>query len=257
VLVDVSGDISGDIAHLLIKVEDTGIGIPEDQIDKVFQKFNQVDGSSTRKHEGTGLGLTISKMLVEKMDGEIGATSVAGEGSVFWFSIPLPVHGEQLARPNVPVDVSGARVLIIDDNEVNRAILLEQLGSWGFEASAASSGREGIAELVRSAESSRRINLVVLDYHMPGMDGAEVAAAIREHETIGRTPIVMLTSVDSTTDGSTFRHLEVQGHLVKPARSAVLMQTVIDALQGDFAGDYPDFREEADQIVEIAKSVAS
>ncbi len=247
VLVDVSGDMHDGIVDLLVKVEDTGIGIPDDQIDKVFQKFSQVDGSSTRKHEGTGLGLTISQMLVEMMGGEIGATSRFGQGSTFWFSMPLPVAGEQIVSVSVPVDVTGARVLVIDDNEVNRAILLEQLGSWGFDPLSASSGREGLAELRRSAGIGRRIDLVVLDYHMPGMDGSDVAIAIREDETIRDVPIVMLTSVDSKSDGGVFRKLQIQGHLVKPARSSLLRQTIVESLQacggaratdaGDASGD--------------------
>ncbi len=231
VLVDVSGAISDGKAALQIRIEDTGIGIRTEQVNQIFEKFSQVDGSSTRKHEGTGLGLTISKMLVDKMGGEIGVESTLGEGSSFWFTLPLPVHGDAMMRKPVPVDVSGSRVLIIDDNEVNRSILLEQAGSWGFDAAAAASGPEGLAVLRAAAEMGRNVDLLVLDYHMPRMDGIEVVNAIRDDATIDGTPIIMLTSVENAADGKTFNRLDIQGHLVKPARASRLLEMVVSVMQ--------------------------
>ncbi|TDI55737.1 MAG: response regulator [Alphaproteobacteria bacterium] len=235
VLVDVSGTLSDDEggarASLLFKVEDTGIGIPADRIDHVFEKFAQVDGSSTRSHEGTGLGLTIARKLVEMMGGEIGVESEPGKGSTFWFTLPLPVHEVGAQRKRVPVDVSGARVLIIDDNEVNRSILLEQLGSWKFDAMATPSGREGIAVLNHAAQSGRPVDLVILDYHMPGMDGAEVADLIRADAAIDKIQIIMLTSVEDDRNSRRLRNLVIQGHLVKPARASLLLETIITVLQ--------------------------
>jgi signal transduction histidine kinase/DNA-binding response OmpR family regulator len=230
VLVDVSGTVAGGTAELLVKVVDTGIGIPADKVGHVFEKFSQVDGSSTRKHEGTGLGLTISKLLVEKMGGAIGVESKVGEGSTFWFAIPLPVHGAKTRKKSVPGDVSGAKVLVVDDNEVNRSILLEQLDSWRFEAVAVSSGREGLAALRQAAGGRRPFELVILDYHMPGMDGAQTAQAIRDEERIAGTPIIMLTSVDQPGDAKQFRALAVAAYLVKPARSSLLLDTLVSAL---------------------------
>ncbi|HSG96052.1 MAG TPA: response regulator [Afifellaceae bacterium] len=235
VLVDVCGtvDTDGDNARaaLLIKVEDTGIGIPADKAEHIFEKFSQVDGSSTRTHEGTGLGLTIATKLVELMGGEIGVESEAGKGSTFWFTLPLPVHGAGERRKRVPVDVSGARILVIDDNEVNRSILLEQLGSWQFDATATPSGREGIAVLNHAARIGRPVDLVILDYHMPGMDGAEVADLIRADAAIKHTPIIMLTSVDDNGNSRRLRDLVIQGHLVKPARASLLLDTMVAVLQ--------------------------
>src|SRR5690606_7755642 len=133
VLVDVGGRVESGVAHVTVRVEDTGIGIPEAMLKTVFEKFSQVDSSSTRRHEGTGLGLAIASRLVSLMGGEMGVESTLGQGSAFWFSVPLPVHEDmEPARP-VPVDVSGARVLVIDDNAVNRDILVEQLRSWKFD----------------------------------------------------------------------------------------------------------------------------
>ena len=236
VLVNVSGTVAdekngGGKAELLVKVEDTGIGIPADKADQIFEKFSQVDGSSTRTHEGTGLGLTISRKLVEMMGGEIGVESEPGRGSTFWFTLPLPVHDGGTRRKRVPVDVSGARILVIDDNEINRSILLEQLGSWRFDATATPSGREGLAVLRHAAEIGRPVDLVILDYHMPIMDGAEVADAIRVDPAIGKTPVIMLTSVDDNGNSRRLRDLVIQGHLVKPARASLLLDTMITVLQ--------------------------
>ncbi len=253
VLVDVSGTVTEDAgqggarAALLVKVEDTGIGIPAEKIDRVFEKFSQVDGSSTRTHEGTGLGLTIARKLVEIMGGEIGVESEVGKGSTFWFTLPLPVHGSAFPRKRVPVDVSGARVLVIDDNEVNRSILLEQLGSWRFDATATPSGREGLAVLGHAAQIGRPVDLVILDYHMPGMDGADVTDLIRADPAIKDTPVIMLTSVDDNRNSRRLRDLVIQGHLVKPARASTLLDTMITVLQdahhanrADAAADGPD-----------------
>jgi CheY-like chemotaxis protein len=152
--------------------------------------------------------------------------------------------------------VTGSRVLVIDDNEINRSILLEQLGSWKFEATAAPSGAEGLAMLTYAAGAKRRFDVVVLDYHMPGMDGGAVAAAIRRDDTIGATPIIMLTSVDSTSDGRGFRQLDVEGHLVKPARSSVLLATIVEVLQGVVDGDSKDYSAKVEQIAELVRDAS-
>ncbi len=153
VLVDVSGEIVDGIVRMKVKIEDTGIGIPAEKLQSVFEKFAQVDGSSTRRHEGTGLGLAISARLVDLMGGKIGVESEIGRGSAFWFGIDLPVHHAHVEDDGVPMDVTGARVLVIDDNPVNREILLEQLRSWGFDCAAAESGAVGLAFLNRAASS--------------------------------------------------------------------------------------------------------
>ncbi len=242
VLIDVSGTVREGseprIVDLQFRIDDTGIGIPDDKLVSVFDKFSQVDGSSTRRHEGTGLGLAISKMLVEKMGGVISVTSVVGKGSSFSFTLPLPVHGEAVRRHTVPVDLTGKRVLVIDDNAVNRAILQEQLNSWKFEETTAATGMEGIARLAQAAVNGRPFHLLILDYHMPGMDGAAVAAAIRDTEPLRDLPIIMLTSVDQPIQGGFFGKLGIQGHLMKPATSSRLLDMIASVLQSS-AGEEP------------------
>ncbi|RWF38853.1 MAG: response regulator, partial [Mesorhizobium sp.] len=178
VLVDVGGEVTDGVVQLKVRVEDTGIGIPAEKLQNVFEKFAQVDGSSTRRHEGTGLGLAIAARLVDLMGGKIGVESEIGRGSVFWFAVPLPAHSQDSRDEIVPVDVTGARVLVIDDNPVNREILLEQLRSWSFDCAAAESGAVGLAFLDRASQLGAAVDCIILDYQMPGMNGADVAKAI-------------------------------------------------------------------------------
>ena len=231
VLIDVSGEVVDGVAQLKVRVEDTGIGIPADKLQNVFEKFAQVDGSSTRRHEGTGLGLAIAARLVDLMGGKIGIESEVGKGSIFWFTAALPVHAEGAPAASVPVDVTGARVLVIDDNPVNREILLEQLRSWGFDCAAAESGAIGLAFLDRAAQLGATIDCVILDYQMPGMNGADVAKAMCADIRTSSIPIVLLTSVDQVDFGRLVLDFGIAAHLTKPARSAVLLGTVIAAIQ--------------------------
>jgi PAS domain S-box-containing protein len=231
VLVDVTGQEIGDRSRLLVKVIDTGIGIPADKVDLVFDKFSQVDASSTRRHEGTGLGLAITSRLVEMMDGQIGVESTEGEGSTFWFTLELPRAQTAIKERSMPIDVTGARILIIDDNEVNRSILSEQMLAWGFDACACNSGPEGLSVLSAAHEMNIAVDCVVLDYQMPGMTGAEVARRIRMSPQIAHTPIVMLTSVDQSLMLNGTRQSDLDAQLIKPARSSVLLETLVRVIQ--------------------------
>ena len=231
VLIDVGGDVVDGVVQLKVRVEDTGIGIPAEKLQNVFEKFAQVDGSSTRRHEGTGLGLAIAARLVDLMGGKIGVESEIGRGSVFWFAVPLPAHNQEARDELVPVDVTGARVLVIDDNPVNRDILLEQLRSWSFDCAAAESGAVGLAFLHRACQLGATVDCIILDYQMPGMNGADVARAIAADSRLSAIPVVLLTSVDQVDFGRMVIDFGIVAHLTKPARSAVLLGTVISAIQ--------------------------
>ncbi|MGX5845749.1 PAS domain-containing protein [Mesorhizobium sp. PL10] len=243
VLVDVTGTRVATGTRLTISVTDTGIGIPEDKLKAVFEKFNQVDTSSTRRHEGTGLGLAITSRLVELMGGEIGVESAEGKGSTFWFTVTLPRAGQQTGQRIMPVDVTGARVLIVDDNAVNRSILTEQMVSWTFDSCAAESGAEGLKVLVAAAAYGVPVDCVVLDYQMPGMSGAEMARIVRNTAGLADTPIIMLTSVDQSLANTGYRDLGIDAQLIKPARSSVLLETLVATIQRHRHGT-TDGREE-------------
>ena len=231
VLVEVIGDPDAGGPGLRVNVADTGIGIPSDKLELVFEKFSQVDSSSTRRHEGTGLGLAITARLVAMMGGTIGVESVHGAGSTFWFSLELPVAEEPARVRAAPLDVTGARILVIDDNQVNRAILSEQMASWQFDACAARNGIEGLDVLSAAAARGLEVDCVILDYQMPGMSGAEVARAIRANPAVAGTPIVMLTSVDHSAANAGYREIGIDAHLIKPVRSSILLETLVATIQ--------------------------
>lgn len=233
VYVNVEGKVEDGSAltRLRVSVEDTGIGIPEDKLDRVFDKFSQVDTSATRKHEGTGLGLSIASSLIKLMDGELGAESKVGVGSTFWFEISLAVHGDRTERKTVPVDIDGARVLIVDDNPVNRSILSEQMATWGFDGAAANGGREGLAVMQATVDRGIALDCVILDYQMPEMTGEHVVRVMRSNKNLRDIPVIMLTSVDQTESGAAFSSLGIQSHLTKPTRSSLLLETIVHVLQ--------------------------
>jgi signal transduction histidine kinase/DNA-binding response OmpR family regulator len=247
VLIDVSGSVSDDVAQVTVRVEDTGIGIPDHMLQKVFEKFSQVDASSTRRHEGTGLGLAIASRLVELMGGQMGAESQVGRGSTFWFTVPLPVQeGARPARP-VPVDVSGARVLVIDDNPVNRRILLEQLRSWEFDCAAAENGEMGLAFLDRAVELNARVDAVILDFQMPGMNGADVARRMVETPGLADIPVLLLTSVDQPAGTRPGRDSGIWANLNKPARASALLDCLVAIMQRSRTGTVPPSRQPASE----------
>ena len=240
VLVHVSGEVEagaeGDYAALHVRIEDTGVGIPAEKCATIFDKFTQVDNSATRCHEGTGLGLSISKSLIELMGGEIGLESEEGVGSTFWFRVTLPVHeAVKDDAPSEAIDVTGSRILIIDDNKVNRAILEEQCIAWGFEPKSCDSGEAGLNLLSSAIDLDVPFDAVILDYNMPKMNGAEVAREIRNNPKIADAPIVMLTSVDQSRIDEKLEALRIQGHLVKPAKTSLLRDTLIKAIKSNFS----------------------
>ncbi len=229
VLVDVTGAKMPNGTRLTIAVTDTGIGIPEDKLGLVFEKFSQVDTTSTRRHEGTGLGLAITSRLVELMDGDIGVESAEGRGSTFWFTVTLPRAEQPEGQRAMPIDVTGARVLIVDDNAVNRAILSEQMASWSFDSCAAESGAEGLQVLIAAAAYGLPVDCIVLDYQMPGMSGAEMARIVRGTAGLSETPIIMLTSVDQSLASTA--DLGIDAQLIKPARSSALLEALVATVQ--------------------------
>lgn len=231
VLIDVSGAYVDTNAFIRISVTDTGVGIHQDKVGEIFNAFQQADSSTTRKFGGTGLGLTISRRLVEAMGGKIGVSSVGGEGSTFWLELRLPVQEDEEIVWQSTFDPGARRALIVDDIEANRRIFSEQFEAWGFRPDTASGGREAL-EMMRAAVSEGDpYAFSVVDFFMPEMDGYELARLIKTDASLCETPLMMLTSVDRAGDAQRFREIGVDGYLAKPARSALLYQTVIGILR--------------------------
>ena len=218
---------------LRFTVRDTGIGIPLDKQKILFTSFTQVDASTTRQYGGTGLGLAISKKLVELMGGGIGLESKEGEGSEFWFTIRL---AKQLA--NRPVDypkvpVTGARILVVDDNATNREVLTAQLQSWGAVVAAVESGSTALTCMRYAVETGSPFQLAVLDMMMPGMDGATLGRAILEDDTLKSIPLVMMTSLGQRGDAHRFKEIGFSAYLIKPVRQSDLYDCLVTVLTGE------------------------
>ena len=213
-------------------VSDTGIGISEAAQHNLFQAFTQADGSTTRKYGGTGLGLAISKQLVALMDGKIGVISEPGKGSAFWFTAIFnkqPLREHAIAQSNVQ-SLDKLRVLIVDDNATNRKILSHQLNSWGMVYDEADSGARAL-ELLRAASAQgAAYKLAILDLMMPGMDGIELARAIKSDSHLAGVRLILLTSFGQRGDGALARETGVAAYLTKPVRQSQLFDCVTDVI---------------------------
>jgi signal transduction histidine kinase/CheY-like chemotaxis protein len=214
----------GDRWRLKFEVQDTGVGVPADRIDRLFKAFSQADSSTARRYGGSGLGLAICRRLVEIMHGHISVSSQPGEGSTFAFDVVLQSDPERRSSVVTPIQVelTGRRVLIVDDNAVNRHLLERQLTNWGMTPESVHDGAHALARMDRS----ERVDLVLLDFDMPEMDGAEVAAALRARHGASCPPVILLTS-RGTTPSST---LKVHAQLAKPVKPRELYATIVSAL---------------------------
>lgn len=208
-------------------ISDTGIGIPPDKLDVIFESFTQADASTTRKYGGTGLGLTISRRLAELMNGRIWVESTLGEGSTFHCCVQLAVQScPASTHNNAVVNVQGVRTLVVDDHATNRLILREILTALGAEVMDVASGRDAVAEWRRAAASARPYELVLLDCRMPEMDGFQVADMIRRTNPPKGLTIVMLASHHWADDIARTYDLELDGYLIKPIRKSDLLQAI-------------------------------
>jgi len=216
VLVTVDYDETVEPPCFIVAVEDTGPGIQEDQQPLVFEKFHQVDASSTRAHMGTGLGLAITAELVGRMGGAIGLHSKVGRGSVFTVRLPLPVQREQEDAPPLPrAELDNLRALVVDDHPINRRILEEQLTRWGMQVRCAEGAHEGLQLLQQAEQDGAPFDLALLDYQMPQLDG--IGLAERSLAVLERPPqLVLLTSLSKELNALTISSAGFRGYLVKP-----------------------------------------
>ncbi|UVT14419.1 MAG: response regulator [Nitrospira sp.] len=233
-------------------VSDTGIGIPSDKLDLIFDNFTQAHVSTTRQFGGTGLGLAITKRLAERMNGRISAESTVGRGSTFHCSILLQVQTEltqKAQKAAAQIDLTGIRALVVDDHPTNRLILRETLGSWGAQVTEASDGRTALDTLQRAADQGEAYELLLLDCRMPGMNGFQVAEQVSAFSGGHDPTVIMLTSDHWADDIARTYDLGLGGYLIKPIRRSDLLQTIGIAL-GRAKGAAPT-------TVEVAESSAA
>ena len=220
-----------DTVKLIFTVKDTGIGIPEDKLDKVFESFTQADGSTTRNYGGTGLGVSISKKLVELMGGKIGVESRLGEGSTFWFTVCfLKQHVIGDEEKSIPVDFSRLKVMVVDDHPLNRYILIEYLGVLGCGENSLVEPEHVLTELGRSMETDKPYGLIVVNFYKVE-NGFELGKKIKETDAFKHVPVLILTPSGMIGDGKKCREIGINGYLTRPIKRYKLKQAIESILQ--------------------------
>ncbi|TQK44507.1 PAS domain S-box-containing protein [Streptomyces sp. SLBN-118] len=214
---------------LRFEVADTGIGIAEAQQERMFDAFSQADASTTRRYGGTGLGLAICRRLTDAMGGSIGVTSRTGQGSTFWFTVPVraPDTTERPPAQASPATLRGLRALVVDDNETNRLILDTQLRRWHLQPTTVEGGPQALVALHEAAAAGRPFDLALLDMQMPDMDGLELARRITTDPAIGRVPLLMLTSSVPLAPAE-LQAAGIARSMPKPIQQSQLLDAVVE-----------------------------
>lgn len=211
-------------------VTDTGIGIPRDALDCLFQSFSQVDASTTRKYGGTGLGLAICHKLSRLMGGDIDVETKEGKGSTFWFVVTFEKQPIQhIDEISVSQDIRGKRILVVDDNAVNRQVLKEQLKSWGCRCEEAFCGQMALDKLRQAVADEDPFSIVLIDMLMPLMDGEDLGRRIKDDPDLLNTILVMLTSVGQRGDAARMKKIGFAAYLSKPVKRSALYDCLITA----------------------------
>ena len=229
--------VDSEHTQLRFEVTDTGIGISEDDLARLFKPFVQADSATSRRFGGSGLGLSISKKLVDLMGGTLGVNSTPDSGSCFWFTLPVvqTVNGSESDKLSfLSGDLSGNRVLIVDDNATNRTILNHYLSSWGLVVSEVKDASEALMALQTSSMQGTSYDLILLDRQMPIMDGLTLAKCLTQIPAISSIPIILLCS-DNPLGLSDYQETRIVQCLMKPLRQLQLYNGVLNALKGDLS----------------------
>ncbi len=250
-----SDPAGGEQGALLFSVRDTGIGIPADKQDVIFESFSQADHSTTRQYSGTGLGLAISKKLVERMGGRIWVESEVGSGSTFSFTACFGVRARQPDAEHLPQweQLTGLKTLVIDDNTTNRLIVKETLMSWGIPVDEAASGEDALTKLARAGKARDPFRLVILDARMPGQSGWHVAESMARKSALARIPIIMLASERSHHDQQMMRRLGIARYLAKPFRRSDLFNAIMTVVGAQPALSRPSSVSEGQALAEATR----
>lgn len=227
-------ELAAESATLLIEVRDTGIGIPEEKLRRIFEAFTQADTSTTRNYGGTGLGLTISSQLVNMMGGRLMVASEVGHGSRFYFSLTLPLSGAPEQMLATPATLKGMSVLIVDDNETNRRLIYDMLRSFGAKPVMASDAEAGLDVLRRQLALGAPIGLLLLDAQMPEMDGFTMAGHIMMDARLQDTRVILLSSMSHHLDSAALQSVGIHRSLMKPIDQSELLNAILEVF-----GEHP------------------
>ena len=214
-------------AQIRFAVEDTGIGIPEDKLERLFDKFTQADASTTRKYGGTGLGLAISKQLVELMGGTIGARSELGQGSAFSFTLPLPLQPHVAADAPPAEDLSQLRVLVVQEHPVMRQVLQEQLASWDLDHHGCSTATEALTALQTAQAADIPYQVAIIGFELSNSDGETLGRTIKADPQLTDTALVLVTSAGLRGDAKRSTEAGFTAYLTKPIRQSQLWDTLV------------------------------
>ena len=226
---------TGDKVQLKFSVRDTGIGMTREQAAKLFQPFSQADMSTTRKHGGTGLGLTISRRLVELMGGQIWLESEPGVGSTFLFTVWLGVGETASSRKCIPSQFQNLRALVVDDNAAAREILVESLAPLARRADAVGSAHEALAA-IKERDADEPYDVVFMDWRMPGMDGLQATRLIKNDSSLRKPPaVIIVTAFGREEVREEAERLHVEGFLVKPVTKSMLVDSLVSVFAGSTA----------------------
>jgi signal transduction histidine kinase/DNA-binding response OmpR family regulator len=258
---DIGGDITisievlketSDEVRLQFSVKDSGIGITEEQQNKLFQSFSQADTSTSRKYGGTGLGLAISKTLSEMMGGEIWVESIVGEGSSFHFTANFGKQQVEKSPRNLSMnDLGSMHVLVVDDNGIAREILASILASFGLRVDQAGSGETALA-LLDDANEKDPYQLVLMDWKMPNLDGIEVARTIQDNKSLNEIPtVIMVTAYGREEAGDAASDVDISGFLTKPVTSSSLFDAIMHAMGHETSAE----NRNNEQLIEAKNSV--
>ncbi|WP_340820774.1 PAS domain S-box protein [Methanolobus sp. WCC4] len=217
-------------ATLLFSVKDTGIGIPEHKKDLLFRKFSQVDASTTRKYGGTGLGLALSKQLVELMNGEIGIESQEGVGSEFWFRVTFEKHQGREKKQKDTTELDGIHVLVVDDNRTNRDILFKLLGSWNMNVEVAADGPSALNALFRAHEEGDPYQIALLDMQMPDMDGMLLGRIIKSDNDLKDVSLILLSSAGQQSEIWEKNKHNFNAYISKPVKTSEVLSKLSDVV---------------------------
>mgnify|MGYP000583071804 FL=1 len=241
-------------AKLHFLVQDTGIGMTEEQQSRLFQSFSQADASTTREYGGTGLGLAISKKLTELMQGEIWVVSEPGQGSSFQFTVVVgKQQGETSIRRSVTTDLGSMRVLVVDDNETAREILSAMLGGFGLRVDQAGTGQAALAKL-EEANDYDPYKLVLMDWKMPDMDGIETTRSIQELEQLTEIPTVIMVTAYGREEASLAANgVNINSYLTKPVTPSTLLDAIMLAMGKAVASDARTYTRQEERAADIAK----